>query len=43
VALSYRLTHQVGGMLGLRRMRTFERNMLLLTVTAGVPMTGLPE
>jgi hypothetical protein len=37
IGLSYRLTTQTGAVLGRRRMKTFERNVLLLTLTAGFP------
>ena len=35
--LSYRLTTQSGATLGRRRMKTFERNVVLLTLTLGLP------
>jgi hypothetical protein len=37
VDLSYRLTTQTGAVLGRRRMKTFERNVVLLTLTLGLP------
>jgi hypothetical protein len=37
LGLSYRLTTQTGAVLGRRRMKTFERNVLLLTLTFGLP------
>ncbi len=42
VSLTYRLTEQLGARLGPRNIRTLERNVVLLTVTVGVPWTG-PE
>jgi hypothetical protein len=36
--LSYRLTTQTGAAIGRRRMKTFERNVVMLTVTLGLPM-----
>jgi hypothetical protein len=38
VGLSYRLTTQTGAVLGRRRMKTYERNVLLLTLTVGLPL-----
>jgi hypothetical protein len=35
--LSYRLTTQTGAVLGRRRLKTFERNVVLLTLTVGFP------
>ena len=35
--LSYRLTTQSGATLGRRRVKTFERNVVLLTLTVGLP------
>jgi hypothetical protein len=40
IALSYRLTHQDGGLLGRRRVRTLERNLLMLSLTVGWPLAG---
>jgi hypothetical protein len=41
LALSYRLTTQTGATLGRRRMKTFERNMVLLTLTFGLPTRAI--
>jgi hypothetical protein len=35
--LSYRLTDQTGAVLGRRRLKTFERNVVMLTITVGFP------
>ena len=43
IGLSYRLTTQTGAVLGRRRMKTFERNVLLLTLTAGYPAHEMEE
>jgi hypothetical protein len=40
LALSYRVTSQTGAILGRRRLRTFERNLVLLTLTVAFPTTG---
>jgi hypothetical protein len=37
LGLSYRLTTQTGATLGRRRMKTFDRNVVLLTLTVGFP------
>jgi hypothetical protein len=38
LAATYRLTSQLGATLGRRRLRTFERNLVLLTLTVGFPL-----
>jgi hypothetical protein len=43
IGLSYRLTTQTGAILGRRRMKTYERNVLLLTLTAGFPAREMEE
>jgi hypothetical protein len=43
IGLSYRLTTQTGAVLGNRRMKTFERNVVLLNLTLGVPTRPEPD